>query len=158
MTVTQRIAVFDPDAFYPFRGLVKGPLSNLGELQAIERFIRAVVLHDQMLMELEPHAYDPLSDREFTEEEIAAGGQNVIVAFGPVIDEYGLFEDIPRNQRQGFSGQLSPELLEKAKYLSNAGVGKVYYEAHVEYLQRLIAVVQNGGSLVCDGTVSTVTL
>ena len=71
-----RVAVFDPEAFYPFRSLVKGPLSDLSELQAIERFIRALVLHDEMAMEVEPFPYQE-EENEWTEEETKAGTRNV---------------------------------------------------------------------------------
>jgi hypothetical protein len=40
------IAVFDPEALYPFRALVKGPLTTLADLEAI-------VLHDEMVMEVQ---------------------------------------------------------------------------------------------------------
>ncbi|HEX9725821.1 MAG TPA: hypothetical protein VGC53_16200 [Vicinamibacteria bacterium] len=47
-------AVFDQEAFYPFRRLVEGALTDVRDLERIERFLRAAVLHDEMDMELEP--------------------------------------------------------------------------------------------------------
>ena len=52
-------AVCDPKAFYPLRSLVAGPLVDLNELPDIERFVRAVVLHDEISMEMDPWPYDP---------------------------------------------------------------------------------------------------
>ena len=67
-------ALCDPDAFYPFRSLVQGPLNDLGVLPKIERFVRSVVLHDEMEMVMEPlpeHGED--EGHEWQLEEIAAG-------------------------------------------------------------------------------------
>jgi hypothetical protein len=33
------VAIFNPDAFYPFRSLVQGGLQNWNELQEIECFV-----------------------------------------------------------------------------------------------------------------------
>src|SRR5438128_3932652 len=84
-----RTALCDQDAFYPFRSLVTGGLSSLEDLALAERFARAVVLHDAMQMEGEPMPAPPKEDDAWTEEEIAAGGKNVIVAFMPDLSPYG---------------------------------------------------------------------
>src|SRR5262245_59545123 len=92
---TQRVrtAMCDQEGFYPFRSLLAGHLSSLDELALAERFARAVVFHDSMLMEGEPMP-SPEEKHDWTEEEIAAGGRNVIVAFMPVLSGYGdLFID-----------------------------------------------------------------
>jgi hypothetical protein len=148
--LTMSIAVCGPEAFYPLRSLVAGPFDNLEELSAIERFLRTVVLHDEIVMEWPPLPYDPYADQEFTEEEKEARGRNVIVAIGPVLTGYDFF-----TERYGPYPvpdiELSPALLEVASQFANAGEGNVYFEAHVEYLKRLLGVVAQGGSvLLCD--------
>lgn len=147
------IAVCDPDAFYPLRSLVAGPFNNLEDLSRVERFLRTVVLHDEIVMEFPPNPYDPEADREFTEEEKQAGGRAVIVAYGPALTGYDFFTERlgPRPRDATPDIELSPALLEIAAEFSNAGEGNVYFKAHVEYLQRLLGVVQQGGSvLLCD--------
>jgi hypothetical protein len=57
------VAICDQQAFYPFRSLVHGPLTDLNELIEIERFVRAVVLHDEISMVIEPWPYDRNSER-----------------------------------------------------------------------------------------------
>jgi hypothetical protein len=47
--------VCDLEAFEPLHSLVVGPLVDLDELTAIERFVRTVVLHDEISLYL-PHA------------------------------------------------------------------------------------------------------
>lgn len=140
-----KTAVCDPSAFYPLRDLVKGPLETLDHLATVERFVRTVVLHDEIVMELPPHAYDPEVDFEFSEEETRAGGRLVITAFGPVTTGFDFFKEHKRlTPAQDF--QLTPALLEVAKKFSNAGPGNVYYESHIDFLQRVLALVKSGGS------------
>jgi hypothetical protein len=62
------IAACDPDAFYPLRSLVKGPFDNLEDLPAIERFVRTVVLHDEIVMEGGLMACEPDAEVELSEE------------------------------------------------------------------------------------------
>jgi hypothetical protein len=145
------LAVCDADAFYPFRSLVTGQLSDPKELEAVERFLRLIVLHDEIGMDLEPMPYFEEEEREWTEEEINAGGRNVIVAFGPTIEEYGLFGEGYRARLQPSTINLSPKILQIAAEHSNASEGNVYYDAHVQYLQRLFGVISVGGSVLCEG-------
>jgi hypothetical protein len=42
------VAVCDQEAFYPLRSLVAGPFTDLRELIEVERFVRTVVLHDEI--------------------------------------------------------------------------------------------------------------
>ena len=49
-----KTAVCDPDAFFPLRELVLGPVASLDQLVEVERFIRTAVLHDETTMELTP--------------------------------------------------------------------------------------------------------
>jgi hypothetical protein len=141
------IAVCDPDAFYPLRSLVKGPFDNIEDLPAIERFVRTVVLHDELVMEADPLSYDPEADEEFSEEEKRAGGRSIIVAFLPVLNGYDFFSD-PLAKQPVPDIQLSPALLEIAATFANAGEGNVYFRAHVEHLKRLLGVVEQGGSVL----------
>jgi len=84
------VAICDQEAFYPLRSLINGPLTNLNELHEVERFLRTVVLHDEISMELEPCPYDPYSESMLTQEKRNAP-RNVIVALGPVLTDYDFF-------------------------------------------------------------------
>jgi hypothetical protein len=153
-----RVAVCDPEAFYPLRSLVSGPLTELSELTKVERFVRTVVLHDEIVMDLEPDPYIPEADAEFTEEELT-GGRSVIVATGPVLTGYDFF-----TQRFGPGEPETPDiplshtLVEVAREFSNADEGNVYYEAHIEYLQRIVNIVQRGGSALLTGRFGSATI
>src|ERR1700741_1192246 len=83
-----RLAVCDPDAFYPLRSLITGPLTDLNELHDVELFIRTVVLHDEISMELEPFGDQGFEEEPFTEEERKEGGRLTITAFGPDLTGY----------------------------------------------------------------------
>jgi len=141
-----RVAACDPDAFYPLRSLVAGPFDNLDELLAIERLVRTVVLHDDIVMELTPEPYEPEADVEFTEEEKQAGGRAVITAIGPVLTGYDFFTE--RSGPQPVPEiELSPALLQVASRFANASEGNVYFKAHVDFLKRVLGIVERGGSV-----------
>lgn len=145
-------AVCDPEAFYPLRSLVVGPTRDLRELVDIERFVRAVVLHDDIYMELEPLPYDPVSDSKRTAEEREARRRHVMVAVGPVLTGFEFFtETVGIGKPETPNIPLSPAILDIARRFSNAKEGNVYYTAHVSFLQRITAVVQEGGSAVLGG-------
>jgi hypothetical protein len=148
---TARVAACDPDAFYPLRSLVAGPFHDLDDLAAIERLVRTVVLHDEIVMEITPLWYTEENDPEFTDDEIQAGGRTVITGFGPVLTGYDFFTDYTGHARPVPDVELSPALLEAAARHANAGVGNVFFEAAVEHLKRLLGIVRGGGSLLlCD--------
>src|SRR5258708_23586635 len=94
-----RVAACDSDAFYPLRSLVTGPFHNLDDIAAIERFVRTVVLHDEIVMEITPTWYDPENDREWTDEERRAGGRVVITGYGPVLDGFDFFTETRGSKR-----------------------------------------------------------
>jgi len=144
----KKIAACDPDAFYPLRNLVAGPFDNLEDLPHIERLLRTAVLHDEIVMELTPHPHDPEMDEELTEEEQQAGGRAVIVAVGPVLTGYDFFTDRTGPPPPVPEIELSPALLETASQFANAGEGNVYFKAHVDYLKRLLGIVEQGGSVL----------
>lgn len=142
-----KIAACDADAFYPLRRLVSGPFDTLEELPAVERFIRTVVLNDEIVMEFEPLPYDPVADFERKK----AGERNVIVALGPTFDGYEFF-----TERSGplpeLDIELTPELIQVAVHHANAEEGNVYFDAHVRFLKRVLGVVEQGGSAqLCGG-------
>jgi len=146
------VAVCDQAAFYPLRSLVAGPLTDLRKLTEVERFVRTVVLNDKVSMELEPLPYEPDSEREFTEEEQRAGVRSVIVAMGPVLTDYVFFtERLGVGKPETPDITLSSALIEVARTFSNAEEGNVYYKAHIEYLQRIVSIVQKGGSALFAG-------
>lgn len=145
-----KLAVCDPDAFFPLRNLVSGPLETLEDLSAIEQFIRTVLLHDEIIMELAPWPYDPETDFEFTEEEKQAGGRNVITAIGPVLTGFDFFTE--QSVRPSvLEIELTPSLLGVAAQFANAGAGNVYFDAHVQYLKRVLVICQQGGSALLSG-------
>jgi hypothetical protein len=144
-----KLAIVDPEAFYPFRTLVNGPLERTEELIAAEEFLRAVVLHDELEMEAQPFAFDGHED-EWSEDDIEAGGRNVIVAIAPTVAEYGLFND-RYGPREVPAIQLTPQLESLAATYANAGPGNAYYNAHLDFLKRIAGNLQNGGSALCKG-------
>ncbi|MFA6999999.1 MAG: hypothetical protein WC241_02670 [Candidatus Paceibacterota bacterium] len=146
------VAICDQKAFYPLRNLVQGPLASVNDLADVERFVRTVVLHDEISMENEPWPYDPDSDSEFTEEEKLAGGRNVVVAIGPTLIGYDFFMEKNSGWKPENSNlALSPALLEIARNFSNADEGNVYYKAHIEHLQHIVSTIKKGGSALLAG-------
>src|SRR6266850_2461061 len=145
-----KIAICDPEAFYPLRSLVSGPFHDLDDLAAIERFVRTVVLHDEIVMELTPSPYNPEVDFEFTEEERKAGFRVVITAMGPPLNGFDFFAD--RNSGLTVPEiELSPSLVQLASKFANAEDGNIYFKAHIDHLKRVLGVVEQGGSaLMCD--------
>jgi hypothetical protein len=142
-------AACDLEAFNPLRGLVSGPFTDLADLSAVEEFVRTVVLHDEIAMVPEPWARSD-DDLGLTEEEKAVGGRMVITAIGPVLTGFDFFAD----QRLALPVpdiDLSPALLAVAAEFANAGEGNVYFTAHVQYLKRMLGVVEEGGSPLLYG-------
>ncbi|MGO8788322.1 MAG: hypothetical protein ACLQVL_13195 [Terriglobia bacterium] len=148
------LALCNPDAFYPFRSLVEGPLRDPADLPKIERFIRSIVLHDDMKMLAEPWP-DMDQDHEWTPEEIAAGKRAVIVAIGPVIDEYkrhNLFEY--QNLLQAVTRDdidISNDLRQLAQDRAMTDRGP-YFETHLEFIRVLLSTVAAGGSVVIENS------
>ncbi len=152
------VAVCDPDAFYPLRSLVSGPLTKLSDLVAAERFVRTVVLHDEISMDFDPVPSDQGS-AEWTETEKVVGSRNVIVALGPVLTGYDFFtERLGPGQPVTPDITLSPPLIDGARTFSNADEGDVYYEAHIDFLQRIVGVLQRGGSALLASEFGSVAL
>jgi hypothetical protein len=140
-----KVAACDPEAFLPLRSLVSGPFKTVEDLAAIERFLRTVVLHDEIIMELAPLPYDPESDPEWAEEEEQAGGRTVATGVGPVLEGYDFFTE--HNRLPSVPDiELSQDLLQVAAQRANASQGSVYFDAHVDFLKRLLGTVENGGS------------
>ena len=146
------VAIFDPHAFYPFRSLVQGGLQNWNELQDIERFVRAIVLHDEMSMILEPWPYDPLSDEGISKNE--PGVRNIIVGMGPVLSAYEGLLSIAKNLKPISEEEVSFTLRDIATEFSNARPGNPYYKAHIEFVGKILAVSKYGGSIICEGRFS----
>jgi len=144
--------VCDQDAFFPLRSLVTGPFTDYHELAEVERFVRTVVLHDEITMELEPLPYDPDSDQEIPEEERHGGKRNVVVAYGPVLSDYDFFTS-RRSSGKPVTPEitLAPLLIKKAQKFANAEEGNAYYQAHIDYLRRVVNILQNGGSALLAG-------
>lgn len=149
-------AVCDPDAFYPLRSLVKGPLKSLEELGEVERLLRAVVLHDEIFMVLEPMPYDPAGELEIMEEKDFAGPRNILTAIGPVLADYDFFTDTTGPGKPQIPNiPLSQSLLEVARDSSNATEGNAYYNTHVDFLKRVIGITREGGSAILSGHFGT---
>lgn len=147
------IALCNPDAFYPLRSLVSGPLRDATDLPKIERLIRSIILHDEVQMVMDPWP-DPGEEHEWTEEEIAAGGRNVIVAVGPTINQYqdlDLLDYLPYIEAPPV--ELSAELVQVIQ--DHAGVvNGPYFDAHARFISNIVATVQQGGSIVCEDSIA----
>jgi len=143
------MAVCDPEAFYPLRNLVAGPFNDLRQLTEIERFVRTIVLHDEISMELTPWPYDP----DVAELEEEQNARSAIVAIGPTLKGYDFFtEKLSGKKPVTPNVTLSSPLIEAARKFSNAEEGNVYYKAHIEFLKRIVSVLQKGGSALLVGS------
>jgi hypothetical protein len=152
--ISSRIAICDQEAFYPFRALVQGQLRGIQDLAEAERFVRGVLLHDELVMEYEPWPA-PDEEQEWTDEEIAAGARNVITAVGPVLNGYEEIVSRQYGPQKPFQDSLSPRLTQLAYDFSGAKPGDPYHNAHLDYIGRLVSTVRHGGSLICAGAVGT---
>src|ERR1700682_2325669 len=146
------VALCNPDAFYPFRSLVEGPL-NPSELPKIQRFVRSVILHDEMKMIMEPWPYMG-DEEEFRPEEMAAGGRNVIVAIGPSIDKYEQYNLLHYLQYESTSEapreiELSDEFLQMARDGARRNSGP-HFESHVRFIATILLTIKKGGSIVTE--------
>jgi hypothetical protein len=103
------------------------------------------VLHDEMVMELTPRAYDPFDDEEWAAQG-NVGPRNVIIAFGPTLGGYDFFKC--ESQKPVPEILLSAALIQVASKYANATEGDVYYEAHVDHLKRVLGNVSQGGSVL----------
>ena len=75
-----------------------------------------------------------------------------MVAIGPVLRGYDFFTERRRTREPECPDiPLSPALIAVAREFSNADEENVYYKAHIEYLQRIVSVVQKGGSALLAG-------
>jgi hypothetical protein len=147
------IAICDQHAFYPFRGLVSGGLNSWEDVELAERFIRTVLLHDHLELDGEPMP-SQADDHEWTEEEIAVGGRNVITAFLPTLDGYEEVVHLQRGPFEELNIDLPPHLIALAKEF--AGTDRSddpYLRSHFRYLQKLSLVIKRGGSVLTAGDV-----
>jgi hypothetical protein len=146
-----RGAVCDLEAFEPLHSLIRGPLVDLHELTAIEHFVRTVVLHDEVSLLWTPLPYDPQSE--------SSPLHPAFIAVGPKPDfTYGLCTGrLPQSGTTEIAEiPLSPELVKVARQFSNAEEDNVHYKAvhykaHIEFLQRIVALVRTGGSALLAG-------
>jgi hypothetical protein len=74
-----------------------------------------------------------------------------LVTIGPTLTGYDFFTNRVGVKLETPDITLSPALIEAAREFSNAEEGNVYYEAHIEYLQRIVSVVRKGGSALLAG-------
>lgn len=116
-----KTAVCDQEAFYPLRNLVEGPLGSIEDLTTMERLLRAVVLHDEVVMEFTPLPYD-----EDTETADEYGNRYNIVAFGPILTGYDFFSIHSGRKPPVPNLDISPELLQVASTFANAGEGTCF--------------------------------
>lgn len=145
------LAVCNPDAFYPLRSFVTGHFTNAEDLPRLERFIRSVVLHDEVRMIMDPWPAPP-EEPEWRDEEIAAGGRNVIVAVGPIINEYqelGLVDYLPGGGEPAASEDFARIAAESAGFDHGP-----YFDAHMRFIGNVVTTVQNGGSIVCENSLA----
>ena len=150
---TLSVAICDQFAFYPFRALVAGGLASWNDLDLAEQFVRTVLLHDYVEMTGEP-VPAPKEEPEWTDDQIVAGGRNVIVSFLPTLEGYEGIVRSPSGPTPELDLELSTGLVGLA--VSSAGTDRVddpYLRAHLQYLQNLCLVVKRGGSVFVAGDV-----
>ena len=150
---TLSLAICDQFAFYPFRALVAGGVASWNDLDRAEQFVRTVLLHDYVEMTGEP-VPSPKEELEWTDDQIAAGGRNVIVSFLPTLEGYAGIVRSPSGPTPELDLELSTGLVGLA--VSSAGTDRAddpYLRAHLQYLQNLCLVVKRGGSVFVAGDV-----
>jgi hypothetical protein len=144
--------ICDQAAFMPFRALVTGPFHNLGDLAEAECLFRALVLHDQIVLQLPPKTRGP--DAE-TKTKVEVPSSFLIEFMGPNKEfdypgDFGVFtadsgESLSLTHR---AVNLSPSLVELVTHHTKAGPGDTYFDACVDYLQRIVHIELQGGSAV----------
>lgn len=151
--MSSHLAVFDPDAFYPFRSLVNGPLNALEQLDGVERFVRAAVLHDEMAMVMEPSPDPGLSEEEHT--ELLGQESRIIIAIGPWLGPYRpLLRSIEELDLPQADIELSPTLIRVCEQAAGINKpGNIYYDAHVRFVRDVLGVVDRGGSALLAGRI-----
>jgi hypothetical protein len=163
--MANKLAVCDPGAFEPFRRLVEGPVTHKNDLEASERFIRTVVLHDELTMGIEPFSYraeDYEEQRKAIVKKAASRADSyapgdvagIVIMFTETslpADKlgYGLFGG-NLTGRSVATVELSSSMLDVVSRYSNAERGNPFYVSHLLYLQKLFGVVSEGGSILCE--------
>jgi len=169
MAKRDRLAVCDAPAFRPFRRLVEGPLTDPKDLEAVERLIRTIVLHDDLIMGIEPlpsTGADYEDKRQRAVEKIAAvtaatgapptpgpaAGFMIVMSAIGFQDEkfgYGLIGGNLQG-RPAPAVELSRSQLEIVSSFSHDEKGWPFYTTHLNYLRQLFGIVKEGGSVLCE--------
>jgi hypothetical protein len=159
-----KTAICDLEAFVPFRRLVSGPLTNSGDLPHIERFVRTVVLHDDMVIVPRPLPFRP-NENEYemplgtiNAQELSSRGSitfhvdlhshaNGRVSAKSTADLPGGFDFIRIKDSTGSSDIALPaSLIALVTSFAKAPQDSRYSRAHVEFLCQIMATIKNGGS------------
>jgi hypothetical protein len=115
----------------------------LNKLNEVERFVRTVVLHDEISMELEPLSYIPDDDTVSFKD----GVRQVLVAIGPGLTDYDFFIDTIGIKRPDITDiKLSQSLIKIVRKYSNAEEGNVYFDAHIDYVKHSALLAGKFGS------------
>ncbi|MFZ0800053.1 MAG: hypothetical protein WCA13_07685 [Terriglobales bacterium] len=169
MAKRNRLAVCEAPAFRPFRRLVEGPLTDPKDLEAVERLIRTIVLHDDLIMGIEPVPsrpgdYEDKRDRAIAKIAAVTAATGAPPTPGPAA---GFIVTIPSIGFQdekfghGLIGgnlqgrpapavELSPSQLEIVSGFSHDEEGWPFYTTHLNYLRHLFSIVKEGGSVLCE--------
>lgn len=149
------VAAVDGPIVDAFDALAGGPLKSLDQLRDAERFIRAVILHDQTYLYVEPFlsptkmGYDPITlpDGRFQTGQWIRGNSDYLrLVQGPYTGP--IDPAAPR-----FT--LPSSLLADTARLVGAGPGDENYEQNLHFLQSLMLTAKRGGSVVCGSPVGT---
>jgi hypothetical protein len=145
-----RTAVFDIGAHLALRRLIEGPFKSTEDLTLVEEVLRALVLHDDAI--LEPFiSYGILKKPESRTEchvSVQPSPKQVnthLLSVTP-IERYGLLrerqsEDVP-------DVELSDNLKRLAQSESDSEPESDTYETYMDSLKVLFGIVRNGGSIV----------
>jgi hypothetical protein len=164
-----RTAVFDIGAHCALQRLITGPFKTSEELTLVEEALRAIVLHDDAVLEpnlcLGMAVADALNDAEvertgelerdkrgLSSFSLIQGkgftpGQEYVIGFTP-IELYGLLRaresvDVP-------DVELSPSLQQLIESESRSKPGSRGYETYEESLRVVFGALRDGGSIVCE--------
>jgi hypothetical protein len=143
------VALFDSVTFHAFRRFIEGPIRGVEDLQIAERLVRAIVLHDEAILE-EPPLQRPDGPDEESEELARLNGGLVITAFSahiePRFDGLLLSHAAPHVELAG----PAPWMHERARACSGAGPGDAFYNSHLSYCRTVAGVLDRDGSVVYE--------
>jgi hypothetical protein len=148
MADSPSLAVFDTAAFDALRALVEGPIRTADQLLTAERMLRAIVLHDDAVLEQAP--MPRLRGQVMTlHHPDGSSTSSPLVALAPEIGQE--FEGVLSNgdlRRLVTPAEEVEWMRLRAREHAGAGPGDPFYQTTVGYLQLTAGVLAGNGSVI----------